>query len=177
MGLKLGFHLGFTGTSNRLTGLQKEVMRLVIPLAQTKLGRAVLHSGDCIEADAEAHWIATNSNFYTVGHIPDSDRFRAFCKYDEERDSLPYLKRDRNIAKECQCLLATPNQYHEIRRGSGTWATIRYAKEFEKNVVIVFPDGSVKVTGKGESDIISEGLWRLAEAGKISEISLDVSIQ
>lgn len=99
-----------------------------------------LHHGDCIGVDEWAHNLLTSYGFKTVAHPPENRRFRAFCKADECRITLPYLKRNRNIVEECDVLLAMPKTSAEVLR-SGTWATVRHARKLGRPVVIVWPDG------------------------------------
>ena len=54
----------------------------------------------------------------------------------------PFLTRNHNIVLFSDVMLATPKQVEEQRRGSGTWATIRYARQAEKPLAIVWPDGT-----------------------------------
>jgi hypothetical protein len=55
----------------------------------------------------------------------------------------PYLERNDLIAMDCGRLLACPYELEEQLR-SGTWATIRYARRYQRPITIIFPDGSVK---------------------------------
>lgn len=77
-----------------------------------------------------------------IGHPPVDEKLRAFCIFDELRESDEYLKRNRVIVAEGDALIATPSGYKEIPRGSGTWATIRYAREAQLPRLIVWPDGT-----------------------------------
>ena len=55
------------------------------------------------------------------------------------------LKRDRIMARLCDRLIACPKeQTSEVLR-SGTWATVRYAREAGKPVTLVRPDGKIEV--------------------------------
>ena len=54
----------------------------------------------------------------------------------------PELQRDRDIAVICDVLFACPQGMTELVKGSGTWATIRYAKAEKKRVVIIYPNGT-----------------------------------
>lgn len=51
------------------------------------------------------------------------------------------LIRNRKIVYKCDMLFATPSGMEEELR-SGTWTTIRYARQAKKRLVIIFPDGS-----------------------------------
>lgn len=151
MGYKLAFQpvtqhpspigvCGFTGTSKPpgMTSRQsKQFRRLIYRVSQ-------LHLGDCVNADAQAFEIAVSLGIRTIGHPPDYVGKRAYCAFDEERPAKPYLDRNRDIAAEGEGgLIATPKGWTEAFRGSGTWATIRYARKLHRRVWIIMPDGTV----------------------------------
>ena len=81
----------------------------------------------------------------TIGHPPTLSRRRAFLDYNEEREPLPYLVRNRAIVAEgIDGLIAAPKGWVEEQR-SGTWATIRYARQAGRRIWIVRPDGAVRL--------------------------------
>lgn len=53
-----------------------------------------------------------------------------------------YLKRDRLMVRLAAYVIATPKGTKEQMRGSGTWASIRYARKLGKPRCIIWPDGS-----------------------------------
>jgi hypothetical protein len=130
--------LGFTGAKSRMTPAQVATVRRLF--AELKLH--VLHHGDCIGSDEQAHQEAKDLDAWVVIHPPENDTFRAFCKGDEIRPPAPYLKRNLDIAKARDGLIATPRTATEVLR-SGTWATVRYARALNRPLWIVLPDGSV----------------------------------
>ena len=75
-------------------------------------------------------------------HPPSLDTLRAHCRGDVVRERLPYLERDRAMVRAVEQLVACPrtSQEDEI---SGTWTTVRYARQARKPVVIVLPGGTV----------------------------------
>ena len=139
-------NIGFTGTQVGMTPMQ--FLRVAQFIAKNQIDSA--HSGDCIGADKEFHeliLLANNNKDFptirTVGHIPDDDSKRAFCKYDYTRPAQPYIERNHSIVNCCDYLIATPKEKKEKLR-SGTWATVRYAKKIKRAGMIVFPDGSIE---------------------------------
>jgi hypothetical protein len=132
-------HVGFTGTQNGMTPAQEqEVSRLIYGLAD------VLHHGDCVGADAQAHALAKKFDKAVWLHPPENDSKRAWSTGSERvREPLPYLQRNRAIVVESDVMVAAPAQKAEQLR-SGTWATVRYARKCEKPLYLVFPDGSVE---------------------------------
>ena len=155
--MKIGFKkIGFTGTQKGMTDEQKlYIMKLFKNCAAGS--EFEIHSGDCIGADKDfvdiLEWIEKKGwcvFFKKIGHIPNIDTKRAFCKYDEERIPKPYLERNHNIVDESDYLIATPGDYKEQLR-SGTWSTIRYARKKGMEITIVYPDGSVKIENRKKS--------------------------
>lgn len=136
-------HVGFTGTQLGMTVKQYLALRdLWLPRANQDV---TVHLGDCIGADTEAYWLATDElNWYRVGHIPDNDSKRAFLDYDELREPRPYLERNRDIVDESVRLFATPNEHRDRLRG-GTWSTVRHARRLGIPIYIVLPDGTYRI--------------------------------
>jgi hypothetical protein len=138
------FHVGFTGTRYGMRSKQRAAIADVICDSDLRYAgrRCVAHHGDCLGADAEFHSYVTSIAWRTVGHIPVDDTHRAFCDFDEVRDPLPHMKRNKAIVTEATFMIATSYEMTEQERG-GTWATIRMARKAKKPLVIVFPDGSI----------------------------------
>jgi hypothetical protein len=78
--------------------------------------------------------------YWIVGHPPRNSKYRAFFPSDEEHEPLEFLERDRVIA-QTDLLIGTPAQRVEVPRGSGTWATIRYARQYRTPRVLIWTDG------------------------------------
>jgi hypothetical protein len=113
------------------------------------------HHGDCIGADQQAHRIFYDKVGGTLIylHPPENDKLRA--KLDSEcyhvYPAKPYLQRNFDIVSATDFLIAAPKEAEETVK-SGTWATIRYAENQKKNVVIIRPDGSVIFRDNEEKD-------------------------
>jgi hypothetical protein len=128
--------LGFTGTSRGMAPRQLKVMRQLLYNINT------LHLGDCIGADTEAYDAALQFGIKLIGHPPCNGCKRAFLSYDEERAEKSYLDCNHDIVAEgIDGLIATPHGFVEEQR-SGTWATIRYARQLKRRIWIVLPDGT-----------------------------------
>jgi hypothetical protein len=150
--------IGFTGTRSGLTSaqffrLKKEltlVMRDLNEISRFVTGDFTAHHGKARGADSEFHRLVRESwpNVRIVGH-PALFHDRAvhnglIC--DEDREAKPPLIRDDDIVDESGILLAGPAQWKAVRRGSGTWATVRRAEKAGIPIVIIFPDGKVSKT-------------------------------
>lgn len=105
----------------------------------------IIHHGDCVGVDADAHFIANERGVPLVVHPPLNKRYRAYCNSDTINAPREYLERNREICKESDFLIGFPKEY-KPRTRSGTWYTIRYALNWPatKHVGVVFPDGSVR---------------------------------
>lgn len=133
--------VGFTGTQRGMTDAQIITFAHLIKELQIK----EIHHGDCIGADVEAHYIVRDQlpDCRIVGHPPDNPSKRAFCEVDEEKDKLPYLKRNQKIVDAAELLIATPREDDEVLF-SGTWATIRRARKASTPVGIILPNGKIE---------------------------------
>jgi len=134
-----GMKMGFTGTQD---GMTDDQVALVVEIITKLTEMTEMHHGDCVGADEQFFTIvrAQLPDVEIIGHIPEDESKRAFCDNDVEREPLPYLVRNRNIVAEADVLIATPNG-PERMRGSGTWATIRYARKAGIKLAIIWPDG------------------------------------
>lgn len=100
-----------------------------------------LHEGDCVGADAQAAAIALALGDVTiVAHPPTIGDHRAYAFAHEWREPKDYIPRNHDIVDETELLLATPGLSYEEQR-SGTWATVRYARNCDRSVVVFWPDG------------------------------------
>jgi len=134
---------GFTGTRNPIPRVQEEAFVRLLTVA----GRYgdVLHHGDCVGADEVAHITAQGLGLGVVVHPPNVETHRAHSPGGHLLPPLPYLERNKNIVASTFRLLALPGSSQEELR-SGTWATVRYAKQMGRMVIIVWPDGRTEVT-------------------------------
>jgi hypothetical protein len=85
-------------------------------------------------------------------HPPTDDRKRAFCTGNgADWEPKPYLERNHDIVDETTILIACPNGEERMR--SGTWATVRYARQRILNhegqlTIIISPSGQVTKEGR-----------------------------
>ena len=127
--------VGFTGTRRGMTDRQwsavNEIMWNYLP--------AEFHHGDCWGADSQAHAIARQmGEVRIICHPPKDMSFRAYCQGYEICPPRPYIERNHAIVDAVDWMIATPETAEEVLR-SGTWATIRYARERGKNVRVIDP--------------------------------------
>ena len=134
-------NIGFTGTQVGLTTKQKEVLTGLFDTAHN-IYPSVLHHGCCIGADAEAHKIADTIGMWIVLHPPTNKGKVAALIGNDTRPAKEYLARNRDIVDESEYLIACPGTMHEELR-SGTWSTVRYARKKNKQITIIYPNGSV----------------------------------
>ena len=141
---------GFTGTQEGMTDSQKEAVYKLLVYA------SLLHHGDCIGADSDAHTIADKLKVATVIHPPSNPSKRAFCNSDFICGEKSYLDRNHDIVNASENLIATPKESKEVLR-SGTWATIRYCgKKNRGEYIVIYPDGSCTTNSKRILEIMEK---------------------
>lgn len=107
------------------------------------------HDGDCVGADTQAHGVVRGfmrevPDFTPklYGHPCNLSKYRAHNEYDFVHPAKAPLVRNRDIIQASDVIFAAPKEYAEVFRGSGTWATIRYARRVKRNLYIIWPDGT-----------------------------------
>lgn len=130
-------HIGFTGTRHGMTAYQQWMLRL-------RLGCGcgtthTFHHGDCVGADAEAHAIAMDLGYLIHVHPPLPRQYRAFLQGAIVEEPQRYGTRNQAIVAACEVLIAAPRTRQEEQR-SGTWMTIRCARQRGVPVVMLWPD-------------------------------------
>ena len=138
-------HVGITGTREGMTPLQKKSLFDFFALGTMMK----LHHGCCVGVDEEAHWLAYGFDIPCVGHRPIVTTYEMpVCDgeggFEELRKPKGYLARNRDIVDETEYLIVVPKEFDEQKRG-GTWYTYRYARSVHKDVVLIWPDGKVKL--------------------------------
>lgn len=137
--------LGFTGTRLGPRPAQHESLkRFIQTIAPTKF----LH-GDGGHSDAIAHGIVASffpncfihvfpSTFGggSITYQGSTNRIRVY-------DPMPALDRNRVIVKHIHGLIACPQRDTEDWAGSGTWATVRYAREIGCPIYIIRGNGLI----------------------------------
>jgi hypothetical protein len=137
--------LGVTGSRHGLTQAQMTtVTRLLRQYAAPwgVFGTLELHHGDCAGVDVQVASIAAGLGYRTVSHPPTNESWRGWHVSDEIRPPRDYLARDRTIVHECELLIACPSTHWPQAR-SGTWYTIRYARQVRRPLLLVSPTGEV----------------------------------
>lgn len=145
-------HLGSTGTRDGNTPQQwHTVRRLVCEIKPT-----VYRHGGCVGSDAQIHKIIhgfrlvqdVEIHVHPMIYLPGQEIWEAKDlaePYIRHRAFLP-ITRNHHIVDNSGIIIATPKEFVEQKVGSGTWATIRYARRKEKeglvSLIIVWPDGS-----------------------------------
>lgn len=127
--------LGFTGTSQGITTKQfDELVNIIKGFKPTSVSH-----GDCVGADATFHDICESLNIPIDIYPPENTEKRAWKKNATNMwPEKAYIKRDHDIVDSCDILIGCPRLMSEELR-SGTWATIRYARKKDKEVIILWP--------------------------------------
>jgi hypothetical protein len=137
--------LGVTGTRTNVMKVQVRGLWAEYKAA----GEFRLIHGGAIGGDEIADSVARLYNLLSVDIYPCEPKRYEYWQRKIKDDittihevRLP-LVRNRIIARDCDRLLALPREMQETLR-SGTWATVRYARQNKKPITILFPDGSVR---------------------------------
>lgn len=113
--------LGFTGTRRGMTTQQQAQLAWLLQVLHGGTRTyEVFHHGAAIGADSEAALLAKRYGWQIVEH-PAGD--------------MP-LRRNRDIVRACDLLIAAPLENTEQQRG-GTWYTVRVARQFRKPVIML----------------------------------------
>ena len=135
------FHIGFTGTQKGMSINQFDDMVEIFKDAIAKHKDVVLHHGDCLGADHQAHDLAVALGIRTHIHPPNDEKMRAFCKGDSTEPEKKDMDRNQDIVNASDLVIATPAQSTEVLR-SGTWATVRRARKKGVELIILDPQGT-----------------------------------
>jgi len=139
--------IAFTGTRKGMTIDQWATLGMQFAHNLTHGEVNEWHCGDAIGADHQANQtVATlRKGIYDVvthGHPCNIEKQRAYDEYDRMHEIAPPLVRNRRMVDQCDLLIAAPYEYNEVLKGSGTWATIRYARARHVRIIVVWPNGS-----------------------------------
>ena len=130
--------IGFTGTQVGLTPHQTQMLWTLLAAE----GIEEFHHGDCVGADAQAHAMAVGLGIPVIIHPCTIEAKRAYCEGAREvLEAKAPLDRNRDIVDACDGILACPRGPEEQR--SGTWATVRYARNPYKPLTIIYSNGRV----------------------------------
>jgi hypothetical protein len=144
-------HVGVTASRNGLTGEQVKQAHALLqlwagppPLPPITLPKATLHHGDCVNGDEALVGLARPLGYLIHGHPPANPVLRAWVDSDITDAVLPYLVRNRAIVDASRYLIACPGS--AIPNRSGTWRTVRYAREqkaagVELGLFVIGPKG------------------------------------
>lgn len=137
--------VGFTGTQVGMTDKQMFVISSILGFLMPEKAR----HGDCIGADTHFHNLVRfySPSTFIVVHPPIIETKRAWMQGDLILPPKKYMRRNDDIIRDSNIMLATPEQFHEIPIGSGTWATIRHTKKAKKPIITVWPDGTYTPEG------------------------------
>jgi hypothetical protein len=138
--------VGFTGTQNGCTEVQHD--RLKGWLGQLWVhGYEWMRNGDCVGADEQAGHIWNTLGLKIALHPPTVLAKRAFIPHAIAERPRPYLDRNKDIVRGAEVVVATPTEMVEQLR-SGTWSTVRFARQLSKPILIIFPDGTYRLENR-----------------------------
>lgn len=128
----------FTGTQEGMTNCQKRTLHKILNFFSEDTSLIFMH-GDCIGADAQAHTIVKEFAVDIELFPCNIKEKRAWCKGAKVTHAIMSpLKRNDVMAKRCDLMIAAPKSLKEEVR-SGTWATIRYGRKYNKTIILLVP--------------------------------------
>lgn len=137
-------NIGITATRDGLTGPQLQTIRQKLTPFTIRSDATILHQGCCIGGDEQIAIMAFALGFHVCAHPPVDRRYYfsqlAYELSTLKNDSKPFLDRNHDIVDQSSLIIAAPKEKYEVLR-SGTWATIRYAREINKHTIIAYTDG------------------------------------
>lgn len=152
-------NVSFTGSRRGISSRQQCSLDMLIDSILHTYNEVTFHHGDCMGADAEFHktiysvcyryhsYMVAKHKYVYIQLYPSTSPTRAFC--DKEvviscvKDIIGVdvfapkqpLVRNVDIVNASNFLIACPNRGEVIR--SGTWSTIRRAREAGKSIMIL----------------------------------------
>jgi hypothetical protein len=147
--------VGFTGTQR---GMTSDQMHRLPPLISECFE---FHHGGCVGSDQEAHNLALPECITIVVHPCNIKSKQAVLRwpvgYNLTRlPEKPPFECNWDIVRAVDVLIAAPKGRFMEMQGSGTWATVRYARKLDKPVVVIFPEGEMELwSSSGRSQLIS----------------------
>jgi hypothetical protein len=139
-----GLVVVFTGTKKGMTPAQFERVGFVLRALNPTMRR----HGCCAGADQEFHFISSHPTYMHPSR-EDQLTWAEFARRVNDvvhpipKHSSPEIRRNHIMVDRSQALIAAPASMKEVRR-SGTWATVRYARDRKlPHIYICWPDGTV----------------------------------
>ena len=87
--------------------------------------------------------LCLSENIRTLCRPCTIENMRAHSTSQQIAEPVAPMQRNRDIVAQADTMLACPSNYTEIKRGSGTWATIKFSRRAKKPLYIIFPDGTI----------------------------------
>lgn len=134
-GCRGALHLGVSGSRTGATLYQLAQARQALQMYSNALS---LHHGDCLGFDTQMHALARACGIPPHVHPAVEDTWRAHCPGGVRYRPLAYRARNEAIVRACTLLIAAPRTLDATAR-SGTWMTIRYARQRGTPVLLLAP--------------------------------------
>lgn len=135
--------LGFTGTQQGMTDLQKKVLYRFVSF----LDLDEFHHGDCIGADDQAASIVYELRPLVPIHSHPCiiTNKRAFNPHASVTyPPKPPFDRNKIIVEASSHMVAAPKEMQRQNKG-GTWHTVKYSIAHKTPLLIIYPDGQIEI--------------------------------
>lgn len=134
------YKIGFTGNRHGLTSEQKDQIISILD----KYNNVIVSHGDCVGSDTDFHQLCVhykninpNKKIRIDIYPPNIPTLRAYNQGDKLMDEKPYLQRNLDIIKNSSILIACPIDKNKEELRSGTWSTIRKARQNNLTIYIL----------------------------------------
>ena len=152
--------IGITGTREILGHCQQQSLGMLISaMYRESTGYRQFHHGCCVGTDECGHYLASEIPGVQIhGHpgygISKNAPYRMNIRpgmLSVIHPEKPYKDRNQDIVTACKLLLACPRYPEHDQRSarSGTWQTIRFARNTRKPVILILPSGSIMHEHRG----------------------------
>lgn len=139
--------IGFSGTHEGLTNDQTLHVHMLLGDLKSAGATQATH-GMCIGADEQFHFMAKALKYFVIG-CPGVTKHNIVWRRSEKCSDcdliMPekyFLSRNHDIVRESDVVIVCPKEVVEQFQGSGTWATMRFAKSVQRPLIILWPDGT-----------------------------------
>lgn len=141
-------HIGFTGTRALDRAVDRDLRLARVEKRLLDIWKAwstvIVHHGDCVGFDEWVHDLFANRARCLIMIHPPTDRKHAINHMEKDKvynvgnptTPLPYLERNRRIVNNSSILIAFPKDPAKEVLRSGTWSTVRYARQINCTVEV-----------------------------------------
>lgn len=146
------YNIGMTGTRNEPTPEQKfvfeEYLSDIFYHLKTGNNEIIFRDGDCVGSDAYCGAYAKLTGCISHIHPPEKNDLRAFRECDVMYEPKSYFARNRDIVNASDMMFVIMKDFDLNATIGGTIYTYNYAQKQKKPIIVIFPDGDIRIFGE-----------------------------